>query len=120
MLILTRSEFMEQPSGIFYRKAYGNHGFGQIEIKAANCGERDFVCMDFGYVCSESELDMMTGGKNVPINTDYYGRDGCFEDDATFLVYQDWDLKQMQEQINRAISVAPKQIFESDKYFSKG
>jgi hypothetical protein len=111
MKILNRAEFFEQPAGILYRKSTLTSDFGEIEIKADNCGA-DFVCMSFGYVrCPDRTTDWPSHGTSRPTDLDYYGRDGCFDQDALFLVYETWDLEQMRGVIDHAITVSPKQVF---------
>jgi len=111
MRLLNRKEFFEQPPGILYRKQLPGLSWEDIEIKADNCYE-DFVSCMFVELSDDAEMDLLTGGKSRPIETEYYGRDGCFEQDAMFWVFETWDLQEMKRLIDKAIEVAPKQIFQ--------
>ena len=51
-------------------------------------------------------------GESYPIQTEIYGRDGCFEDYEQFLIYEKWDLEQLGKLVDRAIAVAPEQKFK--------
>jgi hypothetical protein len=111
MKILNRAEFFEQPAGILYRKCIPNWEPGQIQIKGDNCGP-DFACMSFGYAQPRGMgTDWPSHGTSRPTDLNYYGRDGGFQRDALFLVYETWDLEQMRGVIDHAITVAPKQVF---------
>ena len=114
MKIFNRKEFLQQPAGILYRQRNSNSSFGNIEIKGGNCGTNDFACMNFGAAKDEDETDMwLDSSISRPIQLDYYGRDGCFDDDALFLVYETWDLEQLRDIINQAITISPKQKFQN-------
>lgn len=109
MKILNRAEFLEQPAGILYRKSTHDY-FEEIQVKGDNCGP-DFACMSFGYARFHGSTDWPSHGTSRPTNLSYYGRDGGFEQDALFLVYETWDLEQLRVVVDHAITVAPKQVF---------
>lgn len=113
MKIFNRTEFLQLPTGVLYRiQRTHESSFEEIEIKGDNCGTNDFACMQFGYSRDSDETDMwLDSNISRPIKTDYYGRDGCFDDDALFLVYETWDLEQLRVVIDHALTVAPKQQF---------
>lgn len=115
MKILNRTEFFQQPAGILYRiQRTQESSFEGIEIKSDNCGTYDFACMEFGYSITNDETDMwLDSNISRPIKTDYYGRDGGFDTNALFLVYETWDLEQMRGIIDHALTVAPKQQFQN-------
>ena len=120
MKILSREEFLKQPAGILYRKNGKDNDYdcyGQIEIKGDDPHPdpeyADFVCADFGGMRDDKTEEMEDLGESYPLQTEReFGRDGCFEREATFLVYETWDLEQMRKQIDDAIKVAPKQVFD--------
>jgi hypothetical protein len=116
MKIFNREEFLKLPEGILYRKMAPNNSLETIEIKSESLmnGSGDFVCAEFANCSNELEELAAYGeiGASRPIRNDYYGRDGCFELDALFFVYETWDLEQMRLMIDQALKVAPKSIFE--------
>ena len=113
MKIYKRVDFYKLPAGIIYRKNPNDDysSFGHLEIKGSENDTIDFVCLDFANV-NDSDLERMEVlEESRPVDTEMYGRDGCFERDALFLVYETWDLEQLKKIIEKAIVVSPKQEF---------
>lgn len=110
MRIVNRQKFMELPSGTLYRKFIKPYSFDDVKVKydslksADNSQYSDFVCMPLGDVefdCTgqyfERLDDMMYQGISYPLDLDCAGRDGCFEQDAMFLVYERDDLIKLRD-----------------------
>jgi hypothetical protein len=111
MKLVKHDEFIKLPAGTLYVKADGV----DIEIKGEWTSDngRDWSSMSFGSMIQLGERWLeMSYGESYPIQTDNYGRDGCFVDDQEFLIYESWDLQQLRSIIDTAISVAPLQKFK--------
>ena len=112
MKLLNLSEFITLPSGTIYKK----HSGSELEIKGDWVSEdgRDWSSTQFAADCDDDQ-DTHIGlkiGESYPIQTEIYGRDGCFEDHEQFLIYEKWDLEQLGKLVDRAIAVAPEQKFK--------
>lgn len=112
MKLINLAEFIQLPSGTIYKKHSGN----ALEIKGDWVSDdgRDWSSTLFAADCADSEdthIGLMIG-ESYPIQVDMYGRDGCFEQDVEFLIYEKWDLEQLRQFIDRAIAVAPEQKFK--------
>lgn len=111
MRVVRRAEFMELPPGTLYSKAAPNSDFDGLSIKGETW-ETDFTCLhlanfdahDSGQ-WSERYCIMLEGGESFPMDGDY-GRDGCFDYDAVFLIYERTDLLKLRMMIDEAIAVA--------------
>lgn len=111
MKLLNREDFMALPAGTIYAKGTAIASFGSLEIKADSLGG-DWVCLDPCYVdgrdpgeCDERFEDMLLNGASYPMRS-AFGRDGCFEQDAIFLVFEKDDLLQLRKYVEEAIAVA--------------
>lgn len=112
MKLYTREEFVKLPAGILYTRNDGH----SIEIKGDWVSDdgSDWTCTTFGNTGDTGKVYLeMLYGESYPIKLDYYGRDGCFEEDAMFIVYESWDLEQMKQLIERAIPLLPPQQFKN-------
>lgn len=111
MKLFDLQEFIKLPAGTIYRKNYGT----EIEIKGEWISDDrcDWSRMTFGTTGDSGVWSDMSYGESYPIPTSFYGRDGCFEDDVEFLVYESWDLEQLRLIIDQAIAVALPQKFKT-------
>lgn len=97
MKIYKREAFLKLPGGTIFCK--GQPWFwGQISIKADSL-PNDYIEMELNTIESNDSGDivrkyeeMLESGANYPLTDDYYGRDGCFDDEDLFLVYEVADL----------------------------
>jgi len=115
MKIFTRLEFMKLPPGTLYKKFTTPFAFEDLSVKFDSLpyhedGDGDFVCMGIGDIeAGESgqmfeRLDeMMEEGSSYPLELDYAGRDGMFEKEAMFLVFEHDDLVKLRAMIDKAI-----------------
>tara|TARA_R110002126_G_scaffold1757_5_gene10575 strand:- start:1025 stop:1375 length:351 start_codon:yes stop_codon:yes gene_type:complete len=87
-------------------------------IKVSNCGDNDFFVSDLNEVTAQSSIDqydkikdmMINSLKSDPINFDVSGRDGMFNDDQMFAIYDTDDLLNM---IDRLAKCLPKEVIEA-------
>lgn len=107
MKIYKRADFLKLPIGVIYSKGKRNY-FDSFMVKTKNL-ENDFCYRDLMWFSSENEGDqlnkfdkMIDEGISLPINY-AISRDGCFDEEDLFLVYEKEDLKEickiMQEYI---------------------
>jgi hypothetical protein len=114
MKIYKREEFMKLPKGVMYCKGQPWY-FEDLSIKGETLvhgGENaDFCTQGTSWIESSGSdqavkrLDeMLESGVSYPIETDG-GRDGCFDDDDLFLVYEKSDLLILKSFIDQAINI---------------
>lgn len=84
--------------------------FGGIMVKAQSL-VTDWVCLDPAMVqakdlreMDQRLTDMLENGASYPI-ADAFGRDGMFDKDDIFLVFEKDDLLKLREYIDMALSV---------------
>lgn len=103
MRIYNRTDFMELPAGTIYAKGKQWH-FDELNVKGdtirlddgTGC---DWACRDLifniehtnGGDCFLAAAEMLETGRGFPLD-DAYGRDGCYDDEDVFLVYDPPDL----------------------------
>jgi len=111
MKVLSRAEFLKLPAGTFYAKG-GRWYFDSIHVKDGSL-VNDWYAFNPCWIesdhCGEAfeRLDLMLStGVSYPMD-DSTCRDGCFEDDALFLVFELDDLLSLRQMINCAIAVLP-------------
>ncbi len=107
MKIYKRAEFLKLPEGTIFSQGERWCFYG-LQVKGETLGndfiERSLIdirsegCEDW----SEKLEEMLADGTSYPID-DAYGRDGLFEDDALFLVYEKSDLEELKNVINAAL-----------------
>jgi hypothetical protein len=114
MKIVNREAFLAMPPGTLFAK-FDPHAFGEVQIKADTCGN-DFVCNSLipGFEgCIESGdyfsvLDrMMDGEGSPPLEYDSYGRDGQFDRDQLFAVFEPRDVKALMDHLTEMTAIAP-------------
>ena len=111
---LTRAEFLLQPEGTFYFKESdrslcikheraGSNDWWYLELAAVEPPDADG--RDMADAVHEAETAMIEQGISLPMY-DTLGRDGLFDEDETFFVYELTDLANLQEKIGAAIRAA--------------
>jgi hypothetical protein len=111
MKIYTREKFMELPSGTIFAKGKPWY-WGTLHIKHDTIIHEgkaiDFVVQDLISIeahdsgqWSERQDEMLEAGASYPLN-EGAGRDGCFDDEDLFLVYEIEDLTALARHIGRA------------------
>lgn len=112
MRIYNRTDFMKLPAGTIYCKGQPWY-WGQISIKGETTQFNDFIEMDLATFDNDGsgdwvdkQEDMLKNGASYPLTDDYYGRDGCFDDNDIFLVYEAGDLQILKCIIEGALIVS--------------
>ena len=115
MKIYNRKGFLEQPAGTIFCK-YGLAGIKQVGFADSFCikGDsfiNDYFCVDLCEIdsfSSEVRIDLLqkivSEGISVPMNMDSQ-REGLFEKDGYFLVYEENDLQQLMNIIKLSLQV---------------
>lgn len=105
MRVYTRQEFLKLPEGTVYCKGQP-WAFGGINIKGETIAASDGRLIDWYYLDPEwidahdsgeagARLDeMLSTGASYPMQ-DAIGRDGCFDENEVFLVYEDADIQKL-------------------------
>ncbi len=101
MKVLNLTQFLRQPEGTDFCK-YAPCYTEQLEIKADNVGDIDFVAMDInGFFPDETcSIDV---GEEFEYHDDYYGRDASYQQDQLFLVYSKEEVAKMISVLGRAL-----------------
>ncbi len=110
MKIYKRKEFVKLPEGTIYCKGKPWY-WEQLSVKAESINDNsDFIEMQLNTIESNDSGDliekydrMLELGESHPLTDDYYGRDGCFDDEDIFLVYERHDLQVLKSIIDKAI-----------------
>lgn len=105
---------MDLPAGTIYKKIDTDC----LEIKGEWVSESktDWSCNTLAFDCDPHNQDIylkLLYGESLPVKTDGYGRDGMFEEQQEFLIYEKWDLEQLRMHIDQAIALSPEQSFKT-------
>lgn len=114
MRIYNRQEFMKLPAGTFFAKG-SEWYFESIDVKDDTCVHEgkniDFFVHELNWVDSDGTeqalerlQDMKENGASHPMQ-DSISRDGCFDEEDLFLVYEKEDLKRLKEMIEKALTL---------------
>ena len=110
MKIYNKKDFLKLPPGTFFSKGvqWSMDGFC---IKGESLGDIDFFYLSLfdieAYDSGElvdRQYEMLEKGSSYPINQ-YEMRDGCFDDNDIFLVFEKEDLKRIKELIEITINL---------------
>ncbi len=111
MRLFSRDAFMALPAGVIFAKGTPC-AFGDIAVKGdtivSDGRAIDFAVLHLVGIDSfdtgemiERYTRMEEFGEGFPCNEDY-GRDGCFDSDAWFLVWEDDDLRKLSKIVDSA------------------
>ena len=114
MKVYHRKDFMQLPEGTIYSKGKPWY-FEGISVKGETLlgedGPCDWICLGLEWIEARNEdeqwfrLDkMLTEGVSYSMN-ESYGRDGCFDNDDIFLVFEKEDLLKVKEFVEKAVEV---------------
>jgi hypothetical protein len=113
MKVVNRDQFMAMPAGTLYQK-YRPMIADDLEIKGDNCGETDFflqnVCGVMALKCNASDQlmerfdEMVKDGASYPVDLDSQGRDGCFDADQLFLVWERADVEALIARLRETLA----------------
>jgi hypothetical protein len=112
MKLLTRAEFLRLPAGTFYVKAAKPWGFEGLAVKDEDRGENDWWYWspdiidydDSGQLVDRLEK-MLRTGCSFPLVTSTTDN-GCYEEDAVFLVFEKDDLLALRARVDKALEIA--------------
>jgi len=99
MRIINLKQFRAMPMGTVFMK-YKPQLFEELQIKGETW-EVDFLCSSITDEIESSGSDEETmildkaekdSSYSIPMDFDCYGRDGCFEDDQLYAVYEEKDV----------------------------
>lgn len=112
MKVYRRPAFLKLPAGTIFNKGV-EWNFGCISVKGDSTEYNDFYCCDLDWIdgqnseeCFERLGSMLKDGASFPVQ-DSGCRDGLFDDDAIFLVWERADLEQFRGYIDDAIALVP-------------
>jgi hypothetical protein len=112
MRIVNRTTFLAMPAGTVYAK-YEPCCFGELSIKVGNAGSNDFVLQGIvgaiKHDSSEEFLDLLeAAGKDSSISLemdfDYTERDGLYDADQLFAVWEQEDVKKLIVRLYRCVT----------------
>ena len=99
MKIVSLEQFLKYPEGTIYSK-YKPCYMDGLYVKADSTETGDWVCMTLIDPIAGDHHDAcrkMESGGDVSYESDYYGRDGCFDDEQMFMVYNYEDTDAMMK-----------------------
>lgn len=111
MRIVNLEDLRKQPKGIIYCK-YEPCYFSSPEVFGGIFGESDFVSAELiGWVKSSGSDEMFDilhsceiSGASFDLDTECFGRDGLYEKDQLFAIYENKDIEQLIETLKKAIT----------------
>lgn len=111
MKIVNRQIFLSMPEGTIYSE-FKPDIFGHMQIKGSSL-EYDFLCIGIADAIESESSDMFhdiveemyTKGISADIDFDNFGRDGMFNKEQLFAVWEKKDLLKLREVINHAIEI---------------
>lgn len=114
MRIYRRKDFIALPAGTLFCKGKPWY-FENLQVKGDTWrfsgGGTEFGNRQLQWIAAHDSGDagdrldaMLETGASFPLE-DAYGRDGCFDEDDLFLVYEKADLEEMAAVIRQAIAV---------------
>jgi hypothetical protein len=111
MKIYRRPEFLKLPDGILFCNGI-KWCWGPPEIKTKTHKTNDFDTLslsDIEWSGSEDLInkqeEMLDTGKSYPIDLDSSMRDGCFDNEQIFLVYESEDVKALIATLQNVVTV---------------
>ncbi len=114
MRIINREEFLKMPVGTIYAKGKPLY-FSGLTIRGDTVSDVDWQTIDPAYIGGDSIVDsgaafdalqdMLKNGASYPMQ-DAWCRDGMFDDDDIFLIFERPDLIILQGFIESAIELA--------------
>lgn len=113
MKIVNFETFRKLPPGTIYCK-YEPQVFRELEVKDETLDYGDFLCACLtGWVDSNGSDDTTEilyeaekTGESFDLEVDCYGRDGMFEEDQLFAVYEKKDVEQLIQALQKSLKDA--------------
>jgi hypothetical protein len=99
MQIVDRKTFLEMPANTIFSK-YSPCSFGDLQIMGGAYGENDFLCASFADAIKVDDsnrflsvlLRAQESGEEVRMEFENYGRDGLYDNDQLFAVWDQIDV----------------------------
>lgn len=112
MKIVNLKSFRALPSGTLFLK-YEPCVFGELQVKG-DTWEYDFLCGEMAAPIDANSSDdygnklddAMENGTSVALDFDCYGRDGCFDDNQLFAVYEKEDMEKLISKLQECMKEA--------------
>jgi hypothetical protein len=109
--VVNRKTFLALPAGTIYCKG-APWAFQGLCIKGDSLPSNDWIYLDMAWASAKDsgeasdilENSLATGSSFAC--EDDYGRDGCFNEDAIFLVFERADLTKLRSYIDGAMEVS--------------
>jgi hypothetical protein len=110
MKIVNRKTFLSLPSGTVYCKYNLTGNFEELAVKESESGEygNDWVCTSlYGDVeinnCDDfvDKMERYEKGEEFRFSHEEAGRDGFFDEDQLFAVYDQEDIKQLIDRLQK-------------------
>ncbi|GGX01476.1 hypothetical protein [Undibacterium macrobrachii] len=113
MRIVNRADFLDLPKGTVFSK-YEPCIFGDLEIKGSTVCGKDFYVQQIADAVDANDSDEFgdvlfgaaQNGTSVKLDLDCEVRDGLFDADQLFAVWEKSDVLQLVERLQRAIKDA--------------
>lgn len=110
MKILNKEDFLKLPKGVLYAK-YEPCIFEDIQIKGETLTESDWVfstLLEVGTLNTLEAMDVaLIKGTSFIVDFDSSQRDGCFDDEQLFAVYEKKDVLEMINKISNSLESYP-------------
>jgi hypothetical protein len=110
MRIYNREEFLKLPAGTLYIKATEPWAWEEYLVKVETLNAGDWVYADIRTYLEGKDLDYsweyMLQGKLSCNSRLEYQRDGCFDDNELFMVFEKPDLELLKNVVNKCIHVS--------------
>ena len=110
MKIVDRKTFLEMPEGILFSK-YEPCYFGDIAIKGGTFPEYGDFCHQLiadsielsGTETLSDKCTMMEHGESVPVDLECQGRDGLYDADQLFAVWESADIEALISRLQKCV-----------------
>jgi hypothetical protein len=112
MKIVSKQEFLKLPPGTIFSD-YQPQCLSGFKVKAeSSIGISDFIYSDLtgnpqntGSEDFGDKCEAMEQGESVPIDVEFYGREGFYDDNMLYAVYERDDLKKIIGVLEAALTV---------------
>lgn len=109
MRLVNRKEFLELPSGTLFAECTQPWVFAALDIKGSTLSYNDYNVRGLAWVDADSseqaidrlEEQLKDSTLSYPSERDY-GRDGCFDEDGLYMVFERDDVLSIIEDLREA------------------
>lgn len=107
MRLLTRKEFLATPSGTIYSKYESLGNLEGLAVKTATW-DNDWIYYsligEFDAENTEEEFAIEESNESFTLDLEATGRDGLFDEDQVFAVYEKDDVVRLRDRLNDLLS----------------